>query len=92
MILLSIRNFMIEQTEEGGYAVLRYDSEAQEFDYFGERADLREAILLMLDGVRTMVELDEFVEISPNVSQAKAAFLAEKRFKAKLTLSVRPAK
>lgn len=90
MNLISIRNFYIEQTERG-YAVLRYESATQEFECLDERADLKEAILLMLDEVRRQVDLDEFVEISPNVSQAQAAFFAEKRLKAKLTLSVRNA-
>lgn len=90
MAFISIQNFVIEPTERG-YAVLRYESTAQEFEHLDERADLKEAILLMLDEVRRQVDLDEFVEISPSVSQSQARFFTEKRLKAKLTLSVRSA-
>lgn len=95
MSWIAVRNFEIEKTERG-FVVLRYESQTQEFVSLGEREDLRDALLLMLDEVKAQIELDEFVEISPwtCISKEEQAIFIEKRRKAraKLTLSVRDCK
>lgn len=91
MSWIAIRNFEIEQTERG-FVVLRYDSQ-DEFESFGERADLKDAVLLMLDAVRKEVENDNLGIVDfpcPRLFEEKRlAAQNKRRMQAKLTVTIR---
>lgn len=92
MSWIAIRNFEIEKTDRG-FTVFRYETTTQEFEWFGERDDLEEAVNLMIDGWKAEIseELEKFVFISPTVCKCEGDCFAEQRRKAraKLTFSLR---
>lgn len=94
MSWIAIRNFEIEKTERG-FVVLRYESQTQEFESLGERADLKDAVLLMLDAVIKEVENDNLGIVDfpcPRLFEDKrlaAQNQNKRRMQAKLTMTIR---
>lgn len=94
MNLIRIRQFYIEPSERG-FSVYRFETESC-VEQLGECADLKEAILLMLDEARLDVEngnwgITDF-PVSRQLEDYRLRAQQKATLRAKFTLSVRPEK